>query len=93
MALQLFNFEDIHVRSMTVDGLVYFAAKEIGQALEYADIPCALKTRRSRIYDDFRRTAAERAHSLSQWLGRVYWSYRNAPTRVGGRQSLEREVA
>ena len=43
MTFQLFNFDDIHVRSMTVDGLVYFAAKEIGQALEYVDIPCALK--------------------------------------------------
>ena len=43
MAVQLFNFEDIHVRSMTVDGLVYFAAKEIGQALGYADIPWAIK--------------------------------------------------
>ena len=43
MATQLFNFDDIHVRSMTVDGLVDFAAKEIGQALEYADIPWAIK--------------------------------------------------
>ena len=44
MAFQLFNFDDIHVRSMTVDGLVYFAAKEIGQALEYVDVPWAIKT-------------------------------------------------
>ena len=43
MAFQLFNFDDIHVRSMTIDGLVYFAAKEIGQALEYVDVPWALK--------------------------------------------------
>ena len=44
MALQLFNFDDIHVRSMTVDGLVYFAAKEVGQALEYVDVPWAIKS-------------------------------------------------
>ena len=43
MTTQLFNFDDIHVRSMTVDGLVYFAAKEIGQALEYVDVPWAIK--------------------------------------------------
>ena len=43
MAFQLFNFDDIHVRSMTIDGLVYFAAKEITQALSYVDGPWAIK--------------------------------------------------
>ena len=43
MAFQLFNFDDIHVRSMTVDALVYFAAREVGQALEYVDVPWAIK--------------------------------------------------
>ena len=93
MAFQLFNFDDIHVRSVTVDGLVYFAAKEVGQALEYSDIPWAIKTRRRRVYDDFWRTATERAHSLYQWTRCGPGSDRIAPTRVGGRQSLEREVA
>ena len=43
MAFQLFNFDDIHVRSMTVDGLVFFAARELGQAREYVDVPWAIK--------------------------------------------------
>jgi prophage antirepressor-like protein len=41
---------------MTIGGLVYFAAKEVGDALEYADIPCAIK---AHVTEDYVTTHAE----------------------------------
>ena len=43
MSIQLFKFDDTQLRSMTIGGLVYSAAKAFGDALEYADIPSAIK--------------------------------------------------
>jgi prophage antirepressor-like protein len=43
MSVQLFKFDDAHLRSMKVGGQNWFASKEVGDALGYIDTPDALK--------------------------------------------------
>ena len=43
MAIQLFTFDDLKVRSTMHGGQPYFAVREIGEAMKYSDISQAAK--------------------------------------------------